>query len=396
MAEYKGSDFLDFLYFIVKRKKFLLVFAASIAIVSYLMIYFLIPPQYDSDSTIVAVEDSNLNAAGLLSETIKNIPLTSLGLGNLTSTDKYNFFNTIIYSKTFLKKIIEKFDLMGDYKVDEIEDAYKILAKKINTDITDEDAFIITVRASSPEKSARMTNYIVGEVNDQVIALNTRKSRENKKFLADRYGEIKQNLYAAEDSLKFFQEKYGFLVAEDQTKASIEAYTKLESELAEKQIESSVYDKLLGSTAPQTRTSKIAVDEYRSRLNDLKTQKNKNRLILPISSLPENAQKYYRYFRNVEIYNAMLQFIIPIYEQAKFDAVKDIPVLQIIDKAYPPIKKSFPPRLIFTIIITFFVTGLMIFMLYTKELMSKSINPKVILLREELFRFRGKASREQD
>jgi uncharacterized protein involved in exopolysaccharide biosynthesis len=41
---------------------------------------------------------------------------------------------------------------------------------------------------------------------------------------------------------------------------------------------------------------------------------------------------------------------VPLYEQAKIDEKKDYPVLQVIDYAVPPGKKSYPPRMLFALV----------------------------------------------
>jgi hypothetical protein len=86
----------------------------------------------------------------------------------------------------------------------------------------------------------------------------------------------------------------------------------------------------------------------------------------------------------------MLEYIIPVYEQAKFDEIKEIPVLQVIDKAVPAEIKSYPPRLLFSLIITFIIIMLTASVLFIKERILTSENPKLIFIRKEIFKFRTK------
>ena len=57
MAEYRGFDLLDYFVLVVKWKRFLIIQFLITLIAVYLLVYFLLPPQYDSMATIVAVED---------------------------------------------------------------------------------------------------------------------------------------------------------------------------------------------------------------------------------------------------------------------------------------------------------------------------------------------------
>ncbi len=388
MAQYQGLDFLDYLVVIVKWKRFLIILTVFSLIIGYLSVYFLISPQYDSKATIVATEDNQMNPISALAGGLSDLPLNLTGFGGMSSSARYDLFTTIIYSRTNIEKMIDKFDLKNDYGIESTEKTIKLLKKLIEVDITDESAYEITVRAVSPEKSAEMTNYLVEKVNKDVIDLNVKKAKENRKFLEDRYAEVLINLSDAEDSLRLFQEKTGMLEAESQTKSIIEAYSKLESDLAVKQIELAVTEKAIGESSPQAEYLRTTVQEFKNRINDYIYGKGNNNVLLPLNKLPKDILQYYRYFRTVEIYNAMLEFIIPLYEQTRFEEVKAIPVLQIIDYAVPPEKKSYPPRTIYTLLITVVVFSIATLIIFLRELLMQSSNEKVNFIRSEAFNFK--------
>ena len=388
MAQYRGLDLLDYLIVIVKWKRFLIILTVFSLIIGYTAIYFLVPPQYDATATIVATEDNQMNPISAIAGGLSDLPLNLMGFGGMSSSARYDLFTTIIYSRTNIEKMIEKFDLKNDYGIESTEKTINLVKKIIEIEITDELAFEITIRAVSPEKSADMTNYLIEKVNKEVIDLNVKKAHENRKFLEDRYTEVLINLGNAEDSLRLFQEKTGMLEAESQTKSIIEAYSKLESDLAVKQIELAVTEKAIGESSPQADYLRKTVQEYENRINDYIYGKGKNNVLLPLSRLPKDILQYYRYFRSVEIYNAMLEFIIPLYEQTRFEEVKAVPVLQIIDYAVPPEKKSYPPRTLYTLliaIVVFFIATLIIFL---RELLKQTSNEKVKFIRSEAFNFK--------
>jgi len=388
MAQYQGLDFLDYLVVIVKWKRFLIILTVFSLIIGYLSVYFLISPQYDSKATIVATEDNQMNPTSALAGGLSDLPLNLMGFGGMSSSARYDLFTTIIYSRTNIEKMIDKFDLKNDYGIESTEKTIKLLKKLIEVDITDESAYEITVRAVSPEKSAEMTNYLVEKVNKDVIDLNVKKAKENRKFLEDRYTEVLINLSDAEDSLRLFQEKTGMLEAESQTKSIIEAYSKLESDLAVKQIELAVTEKAIGESSPQAEYLRTTVQEFKNRINDYIYGKGNNNVLLPLNKLPKDILQYYRYFRTVEIYNAMLEYIIPLYEQTRFEEVKAVPVLQIIDYAVPPEKKSYPPRTIYTLLIAIVIFSIATIIIFLRELLKQTSNEKVKFIRSEAFNFK--------
>lgn len=391
MANYRGFDLLDYIVFIVIRKKFFILISFIIGILSYVSIYFLLPPQYDSTATIVSVEVEGFNPLSQIASSFSSIPFSSLGMGGLGADERYNLFTTIIFSRTFLEGMIDKFDLMKEYGKESLEKTIKQLRSSIEVELTPEMSYIITVRASSPEIVVEMSNYLLNKVNSTVIDLNVKKTKENRIFLEERYKTIKINLTNAEDSLQFFQQKTNILEAKNQIKAIVDVYSKFESELTLKEIESSVYEKIYGENSPKTKNSKIALEVYRSEFNKMKSGNTDNSLLIAMNNLPKYVKEYVRLYREVEIYNAMLEFIIPLYEQTKFEEIKSIPVLLIIDHPSLPEKKSYPPRTLYTLLITFMIVFTISQITFFREYLNKTENEKLKLIRAELFNFKRKS-----
>ncbi len=280
---------------------------------------------------------------------------------------------------------------MKEYKADNIDETIKIVSKDIDADETDKGAYKITVRASSAKKAADMTNYIVKKLNSTLVELNTAKAKENRLFLENRYTEIKNNLFNSEDSLVKFEKMSGLIFAEDQAKTSVEAYTKLESEVASKQIELSILTKIFGENSLQVQQAKIAAEEYKNKIENLKSGKDKSDLLLPIDNLPQKAMDYLRYYSEVEINKTLMEFIVPLYEQSKFEEQKSIPYIQVIDKGVAPAKKSFPPRILLTAIITLFILMFSFIFIIIREKIIHTENDKVKFITRNIFHFRTRS-----
>jgi len=390
MAEEKKIDLLDYVVILVKWKKLLLAILLPVMIITYLAIYFLIDEQFDSSALIVPTEESSLGGiAGLLGSFGANLPFD---IGTATSPE-LNMYNTIIYSRTNLEKVIKKFDLINVYGLsptikDYKEKALKTLANSIDATETEFGAYEVSVRANSPKLSADITNFIIDLMNDKLIELRTEKSKNNRMFLEKRVAEIKENLKSAEDSLMLYQETSGILEPEEQFKGIIDAYSTLETELISKQIEKQIMEKLRGKQSPQYQNLEVAVKEYEQKLKDIRKNGSKEGMIPSLTTLPEKAINYYRFFREVEINSKILEFILPLYEQAKIEEKKDIPTLQVIDYAVPPAKKSFPPRTVITLLITFSIFLILFIFLLMKENKNLQDSEKVKYIKRNIFRWK--------
>ncbi|MDR3625187.1 MAG: GNVR domain-containing protein, partial [Ignavibacteriaceae bacterium] len=78
-------------------------------------------------------------------------------------------------------------------------------------------------------------------------------------------------------------------------------------------------------------------------------------LFIPFEKIPETGIKYVRLTRDYEIQTKLMEFIYPIFEQAKIQEQEDIPAVLVVDKAVPPEKKSAPKRLLI-VAVTFFLS----------------------------------------
>ena len=381
MSQDRSIDILDLIITILKRKKLLFIITTVTFILSYLAIYIFIDEEYESTALIVPSGESTLSGFSGLMKNLKDIPL---GLGGKSKSSETDFFTTIIYSRTSLENLISKFDLQKDYNEESLNKTIKKLKDNIDAGLNTDDAYEIKLRASSPSKAADMVNYLLDYLNKTVIEYNVSKSRDNRIFIEQRYSEIISDLRKAEDSLQFYQEKSGLIEAEQQLKLILSAYSELETNMIENQLKLSLFENFYPKNSPHLELLKNQVELYRTEIKNLKSKGRENSLFLPYQSLPQKAKSFLRYYRDVEIYKTILEFIAPLYEQAKFEEQKNIPILQVIDRGRAPEKKSYPPRTVFSILFTFTMLILVIIGIVIKESFQNSQNVKVKVIAEHL------------
>jgi tyrosine-protein kinase Etk/Wzc len=381
MAQDRSLELLDYILILLKYKISIIILFVSLLVGSYLLIYFFIDEEFESSALIIPTSDDSFAGVSSLMKEFKNLPLGLGGKGEIDATDLYT---TIIYSRTSLENIVNEFNLIEEYEVKNIEAAVKALEKKIDTDVTREEAFRITVNASSPEKAAEMVNFLLSYLNETVVKLNVQKSKNNREFLGQRYVEIVERLSTAEDSLQKYQEESGMMEAKEQLKLVLGAYSELETGLLEKYLQMSLLEKTLPEGSPVVDNAKMEYKLFKDELDAIKRDGKNNSIFLAYSGLPHKAKTYLRHFRDVEIYQTILELVIPLYEQARFEEAKNIPVLQVIDYGSVPIKRVYPKRTLMALLITIFITSLYVFVVVSKELIGISDNPKMLKIRNQI------------
>jgi len=202
MGDFRDSSFLDYLVLLVKWKRLLLIVAASLFTISYLFIYFFVAEEYESTATILPAEDKQVSGVSAIMKNLSNLPV---GLSASTKNADMDLYTTIINSRPTIEQIISKFDLLKEYKTESMEKAVKTLRKQIKGKVNDENAYEITVRASSAKKASDIASYLLELLNKTIVELNVAKSKNNRIFLEQRYNEMSANLHIAEDSLQYYQ-----------------------------------------------------------------------------------------------------------------------------------------------------------------------------------------------
>jgi hypothetical protein len=77
----------------------------------------------------------------------------------------------------------------------------------------------------------------------------------------------------------------------------------------------------------------------------------------PLRQLPRLAVPYADLYRRVRVQEAVYELLTQQYEIARLQEAKDVPVVSVIDTPGIPEKKSFPPRLLVSLLFTLFAVG---------------------------------------
>lgn len=343
------KSFSDYLYVVFKWKKFIFINLIIVAIVSTI-IAFVIPKEYKATATVMIPPDTQSGLGGLTSLLGGKATLSSMGsrIFGLSSTSE-DVLLGILYSRTALVKIIDKFNLMEYYDVDDYN--YDKVIKSFTADFIanpNEYGMIdISVVNKNPKIAADIANYFAFLVDSLNIVYSIERAKNNRIFIEKRYLKNIEDLKAAEDSLYKFQKKYGIVAVPEQLEVTVKAAAELESQLTRKEIESFFIKQNFGDESPQYKLTQQELQLLRKKVEELKNSKDLStysNVMFPFKTMPDIAIQYLRTYRDVQIQQSILEFVLPMYEQAKVEEQKSTPTVMIIDKAVPPQLKYSPKR----------------------------------------------------
>lgn len=350
----KSTTISDYFYVLFKWKKFLFINLLIVSIITVVVVL-LLPNKYKSTATLMIPPDTQSAFGGLTSLLSGKSSLSTMGskLFGVTGTSE-DVLLGILNSRTALTDVINKFNLIDYYEISEnnIDKTIKAFRKDLSADPNEYGMIEISVINKDPKVAAAISNYFVRLIDSMNIVLNIKRAKDNRIFIEQRYLKNLQDLRAAEDSLYRFQRKYGIVSVPDQLEGTFKAAAEIETQLTRKEIEAFFLKQQYGESSPQYTLAQQEVNLLKKKVQELKNSpdlSSKSNILYAFKDMPNIAIDYLRIFREVEIQQAILEFVMPMYEQAKVEEQKSVPTVMVIDNAVPPQLKDSPKRSIIVI-----------------------------------------------
>jgi uncharacterized protein involved in exopolysaccharide biosynthesis len=346
-------DPLDVLLFLAAHKRALLgiplVGAVIAAVISLLMPNYyaavtkILPPQQNQSSAAMALAQLG-SAAG--------VPAASLGLKNPN-----DLYVGMLKSRTVADRLIERFALQKLYDRATLQDTRRVLEQR--TAISHGRDGIITVQFedTDPARAAEIANGYIEELYKLTQTLAVTEAAQRRLFLEKQLKLTRDALADAEVELKKTQEATGLIKLDEQGRAIIEAVAKLRAQIAAKEVEAVTMRAFATERNPAYVRTQQELAGLRLELTRLeKATRSSNKegdIFVPTGKVPEAGLEYVRRFRDVKYFETVFDLLAKQFEIAKIDEARDTSIVQVLDRALPPERKSRPHR---TLIVV--VTGL--------------------------------------
>jgi capsule polysaccharide export protein KpsE/RkpR len=199
-----------------------------------------------------------------------------------------------------------------------------------------------------PESAKAMVDYYVSLLDNAVQKLFNENARNNRIFIEKRLHQNKEELQIDENKLASFQQKHGIFQPDEQVLLSLKIAADLEADLMAEEIKLGLAQKMYSKGSQEIIDLQLRIDEIQKKLNEMKRGSGNHitneSFLMRFDKAPELALEYVRLLREVEIKSKLLEYLIPIYEKAKIDEMKDTPSLLVIDEPQVPEYKSKPKR----------------------------------------------------
>ena len=341
---------LDYLIVLLRRKRLIASATLASAILAAVVSLFLpkayraetkiLPPQRSGGSSGAAQLLGTLSAGGVMPSSLDFKSTSDLYAGMLKS-------------RTVLDRITDRFGLMKLYNARYREDMRTRLGKDILFISIDKKSGILSIQVEDrdPGRAAEMANAFVEELRAMNSGLAISEAAQRRLFYEEQMKEVRAALTQTEEELRRFQEKTGALRVEEQTKSIIEGIAEMRAQIAAKEVELKVMRTYATPNNPDLQKQEETLAGLKFELGKLEFRGSNNGPdpLMPTGRMPSVGTEYMRKLREVKFNETLYGLISAQYEAAKLDEAKDARIIQVIDKAVPPEKKSRPNRTFMTL-----------------------------------------------
>ena len=391
--EEDAISLIDLLVVFAKHKKKILLLPLLVGgiVAGYSLT---VPEIFTAQTTLIPSDQKQSSAMAMLNQLG---PLAGLagGSGGGSQTE---VLVTMIKSRRILDKIIAKHNLQTqDGEKVTMEAARKSLGGITTTSVGRKDGVMtISVEDESPEKAAKIANGFVRELEGLSQELALTEASQRRVFLEKQMTNAFGNLQNAEEGLKSSQEKSGLIQLDAQGKAIIEGIAQLQAQIAAQEVALGALRLSSTEENPEVQRLLAAIKQMGIQLVRMEqgqpSQSATNSVMLGTSNVPAAGLEYLRRLRKLKYAETIHQLLAQQYQMAKVDEARDAPLLQVLDAAIAPEKRTSPKRtqmVLMAVVASGFAMCLLAFMLEAKRQAEDDPEQagKMATLRQSLWKF---------
>jgi tyrosine-protein kinase Etk/Wzc len=340
----------DIIHIIIFNRKVIFQVTVFTTLLLLLILIFVYPLTFNSPVTILPPE--NTSQFGNIGSLLSGQDFSSLLSGGIPNANS-QLYSEILKSRTAALFVVNKYNLVGYYNADNIYEAAKKLEKDLNIEISKEGILKLSVDVSTPlfplfgnsrdsvrNLSAALSNCFIealDKINREKMSSKARNARE---YIETQLTGTKAQLDSSENKLMEFQKANKAVALPEQLNAAIDAAAKLKSEIVKTEVD-------LGLMQENLQPDNKALMALKDKLQALNNQYDKMEMgnedyLLAFKDVPELGKELAGLVRDVKIQNEVYMLLQQQYFKEKIQENRDIPTVQVLDKAIPPLKESGP------------------------------------------------------
>jgi uncharacterized protein involved in exopolysaccharide biosynthesis len=297
-----------------------------------------VPPTFTATVKFLPPQQQQSAAASMLASLGGLGGLAGAAAGLKNPADQYLAF---MKSNSVQDELIERFKLDERYKAKFKEDARTALSGNTRASSGKDGLITVQIDDKDPKFAAELANAHVEELQKLLARLAVTEAQQRRAFFEKQLSQVKEKFTEAEQALR--ATGVNSSVLKSNPTSALAAVAGLKAQVTAQEVKVGAMRGYLAETAPDF---KQAMTE----LANLRTQLAKQEKDEPAAAAGQG--DYVAKFREFKYQETLFELFARQFEMAKVDESREGAVIQVLDAAQPPERKSKPKKALIAIIAT--------------------------------------------
>lgn len=331
---------LDLLLVLAENAR-LLIFGPLAVGACALGVAFLIPPTYTATARLLTPQQQQSAASMLASQMAQGMG----GLGGAASAlaglkSPADLYVGLLKSRSVADGLIQEFELLKVYDEELLDDTRKMLAKRSRFTAGKDGMIAIEVDDRDRDRAARMANAYVRQLQALMGRIAVTEAGQRRLFFDKQLAQARDDLTKAETALRAVGVSESALKASPES--TLQPLARLRALVTASEVRLSAMRGAMTEANPDLRNAERELSALKAQLAGAEQQEGR--------SGKGEGNEYISRYREFKYRETLFELLAKQYELARLDEAREGAVIQLVDPAIAPERKSKPKKALIAII----------------------------------------------
>ena len=319
---------IDLLQVVADNLRLLILGPLAVGVAA-LVISFLIKPTFTATITFLPPQQQQSSALAMLQSLGAMGGIAGAASGIKNPLDQYV---ALAGSRSVEDALVDRFDLLKRYEVEIRQDARKTLENATKIAGGKDGLIKVDFDDGDPQFAADLANGYVEELSKLMGRLAVTEAQQRRAFFEVQLAKAKEGLTKAEIALKATGISESAIKASPET--AVASVASLMAQVVAKEVQLGAMRNYLTESAPDFKRTQSELAALRAQLGSAEKD----------TAGTSGGGDYVSKYREFKYYETLFELMTKQYEIARIDESREGAVIQVVDKALPPERKSKPKK----------------------------------------------------
>ncbi|MBW2037389.1 MAG: hypothetical protein JRI41_07920 [Deltaproteobacteria bacterium] len=345
-------NLIDLIYPLYKRRRFLILFCvlsvAAVGIISIAM-----PKTYEATAVILP-EAKQGTGSELKAAFLEQFGISGLGATTATPAE---VFESVLKSRELARGVLSRYNYFHIMGIDN-KSRQKVIdgfAKSVKVKKgRKEPTLSVSIDSHDPTVAADLANTYIVELDKYNRTNMVTSAQRLRKYIEERLQAANAELELAQQELRKFQEQNRAISISKQAEATLKVLSELEARRVALEVQKAAKEKFYRGQHLEIEQLNAQMEAIQKNINRLtyseeprvpvEREKGKVEFYIPLTCIPALNFDESRLLLKVKAKTGVVTMLTTQLEQAKLDEARDMPTINVLDRAHPP-ERPIKPRL---------------------------------------------------